>query len=244
MEEPLWSVWFPHVHAAAGTHQLDASTCHPRFESFYDDHLRKILKIRQGSRYVAKNNYHVTRMEYLSRLYPDAEFIVPIRDPVTHVNSLVRQHELFCEYAQHDSRVAKHLAAAGHYEFGPQRVPIRLHGAEADRVDACWQNGEEHRGYSIQWKEVYRLIHQLLQRRDDLSRRIHVVRYEDFCASPQRRLNELLDLVGLKHAASREGPSCRHIEQSQCAIDLTSVQRHEILEEVREVAGEFGYSCD
>ena len=60
---------------------LDAATSNPAFERFYRDHLRKILLVRGGTRYLGKGNYNLTRLAYLLKLFPDARFVVPVRDP-------------------------------------------------------------------------------------------------------------------------------------------------------------------
>ncbi|MFM8220393.1 MAG: sulfotransferase, partial [Planctomycetaceae bacterium] len=124
----------------------------PVFEAFYRDHLRKIVWLRGGGRYLSKGNYNFTRLGYLARLFPEARFLVPVRDPVEHVDSLVRQHRQFCEYAKADARVAEYLKIAGHFEFGPQRQPLRLDTESLQRTRAAWEAGEEHRGYAVQWR--------------------------------------------------------------------------------------------
>jgi hypothetical protein len=98
------------------------------------DHLRKVVLLRGGARYVSKGNYNVCRIAYLARLLPNTKFVVPVREPLAHVHSLVKQHRLFTHYAAQDARVPVYFAAAGHYEFGPQRRPINLSKARAERV--------------------------------------------------------------------------------------------------------------
>ena len=94
---------------------MGKETQNPEFEAEFSTHLQKILWLRGGRRYVSKGNYNVARIAYLARLFPDARFVVPVRDPVSHVHSLVKQHELFCRYAADDARVPRYLEAAGHY---------------------------------------------------------------------------------------------------------------------------------
>jgi hypothetical protein len=183
-EEPLWQFFFPQVHAAESLHTLTGERRSPEFDAFFRDHIRKILLLRGGYRYLSKGNYNVVRLEYLAALFPDARFVIPIRHPFTHVQSLVRQHALFTAYAQRDPRVPHYLRAAGHYEFGPQRMPIRLSHESGDRIRAAWQRGDDTTGYAIQWSEIYGFVHDLLSESDDLAARTLVVRYEDFCDRP------------------------------------------------------------
>lgn len=241
MEEPLWSMWFPDLHASHSLQRMTAENSHLRFEQFHRDHLRKILFIRNAHRYCAKNNYHVCRVEYLTKLYPDAEFIIPIRNPLAHVNSLVCQHQLFCAYARQETRLAAYLETTGHFEFGPQRMPIRLDDQLFHRTLDCWQAGEEHLGYSIQWNVIYRLVLELLNN-EDLKNRIHVVRYEDLCASPQERLQFLLQRVGLAARGAASIPDVDHVTMVPPAEGWTPAQAAAVWHEVREVAECFGYS--
>ena len=66
-----------------------------RFEEFYCNHIRKILLSQGGTRYLAKANYNISRMKYLSKLYPEARFVILVRDPPEHIASLIKQHRLF-----------------------------------------------------------------------------------------------------------------------------------------------------
>lgn len=243
MEEPIWMSCFPHLHAKNAVHRLAASTENLRFEQHHRTHLRKILLIRSGTRYVAKNNYHVTRIEYLARLYPDAEFLIPIRHPLAQVDSLVKQHRLFCEYSRRQPRVERYMEAAGHFEFGPQRVPIRLDAVEGNRILSKWQQGEDAWGYGIQWKEIYGFVRTLRQNSPDLSSRMHLVRYEDFCSAPEYRLNNMLGIVGLTPPEDAL-ISPNQIFPSERAIELTSAEQAAIRHEVTDVAEYFGYACD
>src|SRR4029077_17446890 len=77
MEEVLWMAFFPQIHKPEACNVLDRNTSNPSFEQFYRDHLRKLLLVRGGKRYVSKANYNVTRLEYLHRLFPDARFVIP-----------------------------------------------------------------------------------------------------------------------------------------------------------------------
>ena len=105
---------------------LDAATSNPAFERFYADHLKKILLVRGGQRYLSKGNYNLTRFAYLLKLFPDARFIVPVRDPRWHIASLMKQHRLFCAEERRDPRILKHMQRAGHFEFGLDRRAINV----------------------------------------------------------------------------------------------------------------------
>ncbi len=78
-EEPVWMNFFPHLHKRLWDETFTREASHPEFEAFLNAHIRKLLFLREGMRYLAKANYNVTRLEYLLKLFPDARFVVPIR---------------------------------------------------------------------------------------------------------------------------------------------------------------------
>ena len=97
LEEMLWLAFFPRRHDPSVSNLFGPADHHPAFEAFYRMHIRKLLLAENASRYVAKANYHVARLPYLVRLFPDARFLIPIREPVGHIASLVRQHRKFSD---------------------------------------------------------------------------------------------------------------------------------------------------
>jgi hypothetical protein len=195
-EEPIWAHFFEGIHDPSELHRLTPADRRPQFDDFFREHLRKVLLLRGGTRYVSKGNYNVTRLEYLASLLPDARFLVPVRHPVDQVESLMRQHRLFSDYSERDERVPAYLRAAGHFEFGPQRVPVNINESDARRMADAWRAGEDAVGYAVMWHSVYAHVHQL-ERQDDLGPRIEFVRYEDLCGDAGgtlRRVARLCDL--------------------------------------------------
>jgi Sulfotransferase family len=238
MEEPLWQGWFPWIHQADKLHTIPETCCNQRFERFYLKHLAKILLLRAKPRYLSKNNYLLTRLNYLFHLFPDARLLVPVRHPIEHVESLIRQHKLFCEYARQSSRVAGYMQAAGHYEFGPQRVGIRLAYDSAQRSEQFWADGQEQSGYAVQWASLYSAMLQFFESRPELSDRLLIVHYEEFCRDPHAGLARIrahcqleTALVDLSHIKPPKASS--HIGNStECAV---------IEQETRHVAYQLGY---
>lgn len=241
-EEPLWQSFFPWVHDPAACHVLDAETRHAKFEACFVSHLRKILWLRRGRRYLSKGNYNVARIAYLARLFPGARFVVPVREPVAHVRSLVDQHALFCRYAADDPRVPAYLAAAGHYEFGPQRRPINLEPACVGRIEAAWRAGDEWRGYARQWAQVYGYV-AALRRHPALAARVRVVRYEDVCARPQETVSALLDFCRLNDSERRVAAAANALSAPPVRVAIAGRARV-VWQEVAGVAALYGYGED
>jgi hypothetical protein len=242
-EEPLWQRHFEWLHDPSRLHVLDETIHQPDFEDGFCTHLRKILALRGGKRYLSKGNYNVTRIKYLARLFPDARFIIPIREPVAHVHSLVQQHRRFSRLALEDARVPLYLRAAGHYEFGPQRVPINVRAAEIGRIEAAWDDGDDYRGYARQWAALYRYVDELRWSSAALAERITIVRYEDLCAHPQREFGKLLAATSLVDCAGRARAVAETIAapSAERSSIVTATERRAVWEEVAAVASAYGY---
>ena len=194
VEEVLWMHFFPEAHEPDCSHVMAEQESHPRFEKYYRDHIRKLLMVRGRQRYLAKNNYHVTRIEYLLKLFPDARFVIPIRDPVQQVASLIKQHRLFSQQDEEDSRVSRQLKLSGHYEFGPLRCPIIVN-----------ENQQAHYGprldelswYAKQWADVYGFLQQRMTENQTLAKACLVIRYEEICSQTRKSLDRLFAHLGL-----------------------------------------------
>lgn len=244
-EEPIWRHFFPFVHETNARHVLTAQDDNPRFNTFYIEHLRKMLLIRRGKRYVSKGSYNITRLEYIANLLPDARFVVPVRHPLPHVNSLVRQHRLFSGYSIKEKRVAWFLKAAGHYEFGPQRVPINIDEKSPQRILQAWGNGRDDLGYAIMWRSVYTHARSIAQKGRVFGNRIKFVRYEDFCADPKTVLSSLFEFCELKDGVEKLLNSLPDISAPDSDLHcLTETQRDQVWQETAQTAGLFGYRKD
>jgi hypothetical protein len=239
-EEPIWQEFFPWVHDAARCHVMAAQVCHPAFEAFFASHLRKILWLRGGRRYVSKGNYNLARIEYLARLFPTARFVVPVRAPLAHVRSLAEQHALFCRYAQEDPRVPKYLAAAGHYEFGPQRRPVNFEVQRIGEIEAAWHEGDDYRGYARQWAQAYAHVDRLRSDTSAIGSRILLLRFEDFCAWPRETAQRILEFCGLSDTAGRVAAAAATVS-APADRELAENTADAVWSEVAAVAARYGY---
>jgi hypothetical protein len=193
-EEPIWMAFFPHLHKRVWNETFAANAHHPEFEDFLRAHIRKLLFVRDGMRYLAKANYNVTRLEYLLKMFPDARFVVPVRGPVWHVASLMKQHRLFIEGEVEHPAARAHLARAGHFEFGLDRVPVHCGNEDAtNTIAAFWAEGKEAEGWALQWAEVYGYLAERFEANPALAEAVLVVRYEDLCREPSSAMRQIFD---------------------------------------------------
>ncbi len=242
MEEVLWIAFFPQLHDPTASSVLDEHVQRPDFESFFADHIRKLILARNGRRYVSKNNYNVTRLGYLARIFPDARFLLPIRAPLAHVASLVKQQALFCK-VQHESVAARrHLQRVGHFEFGLDRRPINpADNAAVASVEECWRRGEEARGWARYWAMIYRHIADQLDADTALARRCLVVRYEDLCDRAAETMAVVCAHIGVP--AERTELAAGLHQPDYYSIQFTAEERAVIAEETSVVARRFGFEA-
>jgi hypothetical protein len=243
LEEMLWMAFFPACHNPAFSSRVEADTCHPEFEEFYRTHIRKLLLAEQATRYVAKANYHVARLPYLLRLFPDARFILPVRAPPSHVASLLRQHRRFAEGQRAHPRALAYMERSGHFEFGLGRRPMNLGDDErTGSILRAWEQGQEVRGWARSWDTVYGYLGRLLDRDAGVRRAALVVRFEELCADPAGTIRRLMEHCALPSA----GPV---IEKFAPVIRLPDYYQHSftpeeqdaIREETSETAALWGY---
>lgn len=244
MEEVLWMAFFDGLHDPSDSNVLDASTDNSEFADFYRDHIRKLLHVRSGSRYAAKGNYNITRLEYLLKLFPDARFVIPVRQPRTHVASSRKQHRLFCEDGADNDRAITHLERVGHYEFGPHRRPINAGDRrEVEAVESLWEEGQEVRGWARYWAHIYDFVADRLEQNDELREATTVVRYEDLCDETASTLAALLEHCDLAdrtdHLVDRYAGRISRPDYYEA--DFTDAEESAIVEETREAAARFGY---
>jgi sulfotransferase family protein len=202
MEEVLWMAFFADCHNPAVSNVLSEQDSAPEFEAFYRDHIRKLLLLRHGKRYLAKGNYNVSRLGFLRKLFPDARFVVPVRDPVAHIASLLKQHRLFCAEETRDPQILDYMRRSGHFEFGLDRRPTNFGDLETvQRIQELWQAGREVEGSALYWASVYGHVADLVERDPAIADRTLLIHYDDLCAEPDATLERLYRHCGLAVAA-------------------------------------------
>lgn len=230
MEEVLWMGFFPHLHDPARSNVLDGSTSNEKFEAFYRDHLKKIILTRGARRYASKENYNLTRIEYLHKLFPDARFVIPIRDPAAHIASLIKEHRLFIEAHRMQPRSLSHFQRVGHFEFGADLRPINTgDNARVREVQELWRAGDEIRGWARYWAMIYGFVADRLESNPSLRAASMILRFEDLCAEPEATLTRLCEHCGLdepgfvaRHAGRLHAPkyyTAKFSESDLAAID-------------------------
>ncbi|WP_168380962.1 sulfotransferase family protein [Modicisalibacter radicis] len=243
-EEMLWMTFFPTAHDPGRCATLDRRTENPPFARFYDEHIRKLLAVRNRQRYVAKGNYNLVRLGYLHALYPGARFVLAIRDPLWHIASLMKQQALFVRGETAHPRALEHMRRVGHFEFGLDRRAIHVGDDDlAARIASLWRAGEEVAGWAHYWAGLYRHVAATLAADAALREACLIVRYETLCERPAETLAAVYAHCGLgiDSEALARGASRLHFP-GYYRPDFSDRERALIEELTGPVAASFGYA--
>lgn len=242
-EEMLWMAFFPHLHDPGRSAVLEARSENAGFERFYRDHIRKLIKLRGGRRYLSKGNYNLTRLSYLRKLFPDARFVIPVREPLWHIASLMKQHALFCEGERANPAALRHMRRVGHFEFGLDRRPVNAGDDDAiAAIDRAWAAGREVEGWARYWAHLHGHVADRLAADAGLREASLVVRFEDVCNLPHETIRGVFDHCRLDLSAETLAGLAAPIRfPSYYAPRFTAAERSTIERFAGEAAVRFGY---
>jgi hypothetical protein len=242
MEEMVWMAFFSWLHDSGTSSVLDGTTANAEFEKFYRDHLRKLLIVRRAHRYAAKDNYNLTRMAYLRRLFSDARFVIPLRHPTTHIASLIKEHRLFSAAHRQDPRTVDHLRRVGHFEFGVDLRPINVGDPpRVDEIQALWQSGEEVRGWARYWAMIYGFVADQLAADSALRDAALIARFEDLCDHPAATLERFMRHCELDPDPAVAAWTDRLHTPTYYTARFSTADQAAIDDETRTVRRRFGY---
>ncbi|MFX0011457.1 MAG: sulfotransferase [Candidatus Hermodarchaeota archaeon] len=196
VEEIFWQDFFINNHNEKVSSIISANVSNPDFEQFYRDHIRKLLINQKSPRYLAKNNYNITRLEYLHRIFPSVKTLLIIRNPVNHIASLIKQTKLFREMEQKNPLLADWHKLTGHSEFGHYQKCINTGDTEIIRkIRRLWKKEETYvKGWAYYWSSIYDYVMDLLEANAKIRKSVLIVKHEDLCEHPA----EIIDRI-LKH---------------------------------------------
>ncbi|MGY5852655.1 MAG: sulfotransferase [Candidatus Thorarchaeota archaeon] len=247
VEEIFWQKYFEAVVDESKSNLLDGSAAHPVFESFYDLHLRKLLANQNATRYLAKNNYNVSRMEYILKLYPSAKFILMIRNPFNHIASTAKQDGIFQEMEREDPRLLDWTKIIGHREFGSAKFCINMGSTKTvEKIRELWSKPDTYvRGWAVYWDSVYSYVDEKLNSNQKVADASLLLRYEDLCNSPAEMIDKItthleLDADKFSHVKDHYVDTLR--APSYYRTKYSEKEQEDIIAATGETASKFGYT--
>ncbi|HPU16985.1 MAG TPA: sulfotransferase, partial [Polymorphobacter sp.] len=178
-EEMLWHAFAPERYSGAEL-KVWPDTLPTEQRERLAGHMLQIAELRRPgaaatTRYASKNNLNIVRIGLLAKAFPDADIVVPFREPVQHAASLLRQHENFLGVHARDDFTRSYMAGVGHFDFGTNLKPVDFDG---------WRATSPHRDpqtldfWLAYWIAAY--THLL----DQHGNSIILVGHEALCANP------------------------------------------------------------
>ncbi|MHA2243980.1 MAG: sulfotransferase family protein [Candidatus Hodarchaeales archaeon] len=246
VEEIFWQKFFENIHDENSSNVLDGQVQNLQFETFYPNHIKKLLINQESTRYLAKNNYNVARMEYIHKLFPDVKFIIIIRDPFSHIASLAKQDRILKELEQENARLLDWTKIIGHREFGSARVCINFDNfSTIQRTRQLWNRRDTYvKGWAVYWAQTYSYIHRKLQAQPNLAKASLIVRYEDLCESPEMTIDRIIDHIEVnpKMFNKIKEHYCRKLHKpTYYGTTYTKKEHESILNITGEIAEKYGY---
>jgi hypothetical protein len=134
-EEILWHVFWPEKYTDIGIALWGADDIKDDARNFFIEHMKKIIALRRpdrmrDGRYISKNNVNIARLDLIDRMFPKAKILVPVRHPLDHAASMLRQHRNFIKLHKDEAFIRRYMVDLGHYEFGDLHRPIAFSGID------------------------------------------------------------------------------------------------------------------
>lgn len=188
-EETVWLARFPEHYKECGIVPWRGPV--PRFMAEFADHMRRVIVLRRPGataivRYLSKNNANIARIGVLRSAFPDAQIVVPIRNPLDQARSMYRQHLRFASLHATDRFARRYMADIGHFEFGALHRPILFE--RMDSVTARYKP-DQLEYWIAYWTVAYGHLAQ--------ERGVTFVDHDRFCRDGGRSFQLLCELLGL-----------------------------------------------
>ena len=82
------------------------------------NYIQLICSSENKKKYLSKNNLNFKRINLITKLFPNCNFLIPIRDPLHHSYSLLSQHLHFKKLQSENDFIRRYMNYLGHNEFG------------------------------------------------------------------------------------------------------------------------------
>ncbi|MBI1248330.1 sulfotransferase family protein [bacterium] len=155
-------------------------------QAMFCEYVGRILATDDSKRYLSKNNNNILRLPTIRKIFPSALLIVPFRDPPSHADSLLRQHQHFSKLHAEDPFSLQYMRWLAHHEFGKDHRDFRF-----DQQPKEWQDPADLNYWLESWIRTYRYL------LDHAPGDVLFVAYESICneqAATWLRLAELAEI--------------------------------------------------
>ena len=165
-----------------------------KFAKHFQTVIKKLLiesnKEGKNLRYISKNNANCSRISVIKKIFPTSTILLPFREPLAHIGSLMKQHAQFSEMHQDDKFGQNYMRWLGHFDFGANFKPIDFdHWLNELESPANYQDENFWLSY---WIAAYSNIIENQQQN------VYLVDYDKLLSSPKEVLTNIADKLKLK----------------------------------------------
>lgn len=247
VEEIIWDRFFD-LYDESKPSTLDATTSNPAFEKFYRENIAKLLLVHHRSRYASKAIMCVLRMQYIRKFFPDARFLLYVRNPIDQIASILKQDRIFDEVATNDPRQIEILEMTAHHEFGSHQVLANVgNGEQIREIRAMLDAGDKVRARIRVWAYIYDFVQRQLAADPSLREAVEVVRYEDLCSTPSETIDRIIAHAELPEApfrATRAAYAEKLSFPDYYKPSFSPAELADIVNVTGDVAAKFGYDVE
>ena len=133
------------------------------------NYINLILISKNKKNYLSKNNLNYKRITLIQKVFPEAKFIIPVRDPIQQSYSLLNQHLNFINLQKKDNFTLWYMNTLSHNEFGLNHKPWHIPKFYNDKNDINY------------WLEQWILFYQTSFKNFLTNKNCKFIIYENFC---------------------------------------------------------------
>tara|TARA_B100000029_G_C17494735_1_gene930401 strand:+ start:469 stop:1440 length:972 start_codon:yes stop_codon:yes gene_type:complete len=143
-----------------------------------------ILRKYNKKKYLSKNNLNYKRIKLIQKIFPNAIFLIPYRDPLQHSFSLYSQHKHFIRIQSQDKFILSYMNYLGHNEFGKNHK--------------SWFKPKTHNDLNNinYWMEQWLLFYENITNNFQFFKNCKLICYEELCYNNEytNRMKSILEL--------------------------------------------------
>ena len=116
-----------------------------------ENYIQLILLSNNKTKYLSKNNLNYKRIDLIQSIFPNSIFLIPIREPLQHTNSLLNQHLHFSQLQKDVDFIRRYMKYLGHNEFGLNHKPWNdpINYQDSGKIDYWLEQ------WSLFYKDIY-----------------------------------------------------------------------------------------
>ena len=180
------------------------------------------------------------------RIFPDSKFLLIIRNPEEHIASLVKQTKLFIKLEEENPLLPDWLKIVGHNEFGRNQMCINIGNTELiKKIHKLWKSKHTYvKGWAYYWSAIYEFIANQIETIKPLKKATLIVKYDDLCERPSKKIDEILDHTELSVEKFKNAKNyyIKHLHKPiYYTPDFSKQEIYDINKITEETASRFGY---